>query len=91
MRIGNSPAVTYTMTDGTTNLSTVLEVVKEEKDPGVWCTNDLKPSLHCQRAALKATQFLGLIRRSFKINSVNMLVFLYKMYVRPHLEYCVQV
>ena len=31
MRIGNSSAVTYTMTDGTTKLSTVLEVVKEEK------------------------------------------------------------
>jgi len=49
----------YTMTDGATDLSTVLEVVKEEKDLGVWCTNDSKPSLHCQRAAVKATRFLG--------------------------------
>jgi len=33
MRIGNSPAVTYTMTDGaTTNLSIVLEVIKEAKE-----------------------------------------------------------
>jgi len=34
---------------------------------------------------------LGLIRRSFKIKSIDTLVFLYKMYVQPHLEYCVQV
>jgi len=53
--------------------------------------NTLKPSLHCQRAAVRATQVLGLIRRSFKIKSINTLVFLYKMYVQPHLEYCVQV
>jgi len=66
---------------GATSLSTVLEIVKEEKDLGVWCTNDLKPSLYCQRAALKANQVLGLIWRSFKINSVNMLVILY---VWPH-------
>ena len=46
--------------------------------------------MHCQKAAVKASQVLGLIRRAFKINSVEMFIFLYKMYVRPHLEYCVQ-
>ena len=34
---------------------------------------------------------LGTIRKSFKINSASMLVFLYKMYVHPQLEYCFQV
>ena len=79
------------MTDSSTNSSVVLEEVNEEQDLGVWCTNTLKPSLYCQRAAVKATQVLGLIRRLFKIKSIDTLVFLYKMYVRPHLEYCVQV
>ena len=49
--------------------------MNEEKDLGVWCTSDLKPSLHCQKAAVKASQVLGLIRRSFKINSVEMFIF----------------
>jgi len=35
MQIGNSPAVTYTMTDSATNLPTGLEVVNKEKDLGV--------------------------------------------------------
>jgi len=36
----------------------------------------------------QSKQVLGLIRRSFKIISSDMLTFLYKMYVRLHLEYC---
>jgi len=52
----------------------------------------LKPSLHCQRAAVKAVQILGMIKRNFKLNAPDheVLVFLYKMHVHPHLEYCVQ-
>ena len=76
MRIGSSVPVTCTMEDSLTGLPTSLETVDEEKDLGIWCTNDLKPSLQCQKAAAKASQVLGLIRRSFKINSVDMLVFL---------------
>ena len=65
--------------------------MQEEKDLGIWCTEDLKPSLQCRKAAAKAMQVLGLLRRSFKLFSVDLLTFLYKMYVRPHLEYCIQV
>ena len=37
--------------------------MNEEKDLGVWCTSDLKPSLHCQKAAvnLRLHRFLGLL------------------------------
>ena len=35
-------------------------------------------------------QALGLIRRSFKYLTTESLTMLYKVYVRPHLEYCVQ-
>ena len=65
--------------------------MQEEKDLGIWCTEDLKPSLQCRKAAAKAMQVLGLLRRSFKLFSVDLLTFLYKMYVIPHLEYCIQV
>ena len=91
MRIGNSAAFPYSMFDSTSNLSLEISEVQEEKDLGIWCTKDLKPSLQCRRAAAKAMQVLGLLRRSFKHVSGDLLTFLYKMYVRPHLEYCIQV
>jgi len=90
MQFGNSILTTYTMRDPSLNVSTTLDVVTEEKDLGVWCTSDLKPSLHCRKVAVKASQTLSLIRRTFKINSAEMFLFLHKMYVWPHLEYCVQ-
>ena len=91
MRIGNSVPVTYSMEDSVSNISANLESVDQEKDLGVWCTSSLKPSVQCQKVAAKASQVLGTIRRSFKINSASMLVFLYKTYVRRQLEYRVQV
>ena len=66
MRISYSPAMSYPMTnsDSSINSSVVLEEVNEEKVLvfGV-LANTLKPSPHCQRAAVKATQVLELIRR----------------------------
>ena len=37
--------------------------VDNEQDLGVWCTADLKPSLQCQHAVLKAIKALGLINK----------------------------
>ena len=34
---------------------------------------------------------LGLIKRTFKFFNIKSLSKLYKTYIRPHLEYCVQV
>ena len=86
-----STPFTYSMLDSSTNLPFEITEVQEEKDLGILCTEDLKPSLQCRKAAAKAMQVLGLLRRSFKLFSVDLLTFLYKMYVRPHLEYCIQV
>ena len=63
------------MRDCDSNVSAELEVVYEEKDLGVWRSADLKPSLHCYKAAAKASQALGLVRRAFKTNSVDMFTF----------------
>ena len=65
--------------------------VDKEQDLGIWCTADLKPTLQCQHAVSKAMKVLGLIKRTFNYFNANSLVKLYKTYVRPHLEYCVQV
>ena len=34
---------------------------------------------------------LGMIKRTFQFMSKELFLFLYKTYVRPHLEYCVQI
>ena len=62
-----------------------------EKDLGIWCTDDsVKPSRQCNRNVAKVMHVLGQLKRSFKITSMYMFLSLYKMYVKPHLEYCVQ-
>jgi len=48
-------------------------------------------SLQYRRTAARAMQILGMLKRSFKLFSADLLNFLYEMYVRPHLEYCIQI
>ena len=67
-----------------------LHEVNYEKELGVWVTNKLDSSLHCQKVVAKASTILGMIRRTFQSLSKDLFVFLYKTYVRPHLEYIVQ-
>ena len=54
----------------------------------MWCTSDKKPSLQVQKAVAKAMQTLGMLKRSFKFLSRDLYLFLYRTYIRPHLEYC---
>ena len=68
----------------------VLEEVKVEKDVGVMVSEDLKPSIQCSQAAKKANSILGRMARSFSYRDSVVWLRLYKMYVRPHLEYAVQ-
>ena len=62
--------------------STVLE-----KDIGVLVSNNLKPSDHCAKAAKTANTVLGQIARAFHFRDRHTFVQLYKLYVRPHLEF----
>ena len=48
-----------------------LEAVSFEKDVGILVSNDLKPSLHCARAATKANQVLGQISRGVSYRDKN--------------------
>jgi len=45
----------------------------------------------CTKAAAKAMQVLGIIKRNFVMNDEEDFRLLFNDYVRPHLEYCVQV
>ena len=86
---GRNNHFTYTM-HGFAPGGTVLESVDEEKDVGVKISNTLKPSSQCQAAALKANQLVGQMSRSFTYRDKYNWIRLYKVYVRPNLEYAVQ-
>ena len=60
----------------------------QEKDVGVLITKNLKPSLHCAKAANKANQVLGQMARAVSYRDKFTFLRLYKVYVRPHLQYC---
>ena len=67
-----------------------LEAVTEERDLGVLMSNNLSFSKHIALSAAKTNGILGMIKRTFSyIDKVSFLV-LYKSFVRPHLEFCVQ-
>jgi len=63
--------------------------VAKERDLNIAVSNNLKPSL-CARAAQKAMQVWGIIKRNFCMNSKEDFRLLFNGYVRPHMEYCVQ-
>ena len=65
----------------------VLQETVEEKDLGVWVSNDLKFSTHVAKSVNKANQVLGLIRRSFTYLDCQLMRLLFTALVRPHLEY----
>jgi hypothetical protein len=67
-----------------------LGITAEEKDLGVLVTEDLKPTKQCVKAATKATNSLRLVKRAFTHIDAQSFGMLYKAYVRPQLEYCVQ-
>jgi ribonucleases P/MRP protein subunit RPP40 len=68
-----------------------LVSVSEEKDLGVLVTSDLKWNKQCNAAASQALKALSMMKKTFNyLNKVLFLV-LYGTYVRPHLEYCIQV
>ena len=69
---------------------TVLGISEQEKDLGVIIHNSLKPSKQCAAAAKKAHAVLGQMARSLTYRTSETWLPLFVMYVRHHLEYCVQ-
>ena len=64
-----------------------LTDVQVVKDLGVHIDSELKFREHASAAVAKATQILAVIRRYFTLIDESTLPLLYKMLVRPHLEY----
>jgi len=84
MHLGrHNPRYQYKMGDQ------VLETTELERDIGVLVNNNLKPSEQCAKAARTANAVLGQIARAFHYRDRWTFVRLYKLYVRPHLEFAV--
>ena len=67
-----------------------IQSAESERDLGIIVDCTAKPSLQCAKAAQKGNQVLGQLLRSFQCRSKDVLVQLFKVFVRPHLEYAVQ-
>ena len=76
--------VQYTMS------GTVLNTTVKEKDSGLTINVDMKLLEQCGTAALKGNQILRFNKRNIVHNEKGLIIPLYKLIVRPHLEYCVQ-
>ena len=68
----------------------ILDKVDMERDLGIYIKNYLKWDYHCTSAASKANRALGILCNNFSQLDTNLMCKLYKIYVRPHLEYAVQ-
>ena len=65
---------------------TILSKTVKEKDLGVSMNANMKVSEQCRIAASKGNQVLGMICRSKTYKEKSLIVCLYKVIVRPHLE-----
>ena len=63
-----------------------LEALVEEKDQGVV---DFRVSKQCIKASRTANQVMGMISRTFTSRSWDIILTLYKAFVKPHSEYCI--
>ncbi len=60
------------------------------KDYGVSVTSNLKFSEQCKESVIKANMIIGLIKRNFPFKNKDFILPWYSSFVRPHLEYAVQ-
>src|SRR5215469_6813345 len=89
MHIHHDSSTRYELCDK--GVKSVIKAVAEEKDLGILVTQDLKWARQCGEAAKKANKILGLIKRQFVALNPASFRILYKSFIRPHLEYCIQV
>ena len=66
-----------------------LASVSNQRDLGINVSDNCLPAAQCALAAKKANQVLGQINRSFTCKTKDIMLQIYKVFVRPHLEYAV--
>ena len=88
MHIGHSFQTKYYM--GEDSATKELKTVQQERDLGVVVTSDLKSSSQCLKSAATARRVIAMIRRTFRNMDIADFRLIYKTYIRPHLEFCIQ-
>ena len=68
-------------------MSTIWTKIDNQKDLGVIIDNNLKFHIHSASASKKANQILGIIKKSYNTRDALTFSTLYKLMVKPHLEY----
>ena len=81
---------TQTLAIGANDDRSLIPRVNAIRDLGVRVTADFKQGEQCKLAAQKAQRALHQLRKAVTSRNPSVMVPLYKTYVRPHLEYCVQ-
>jgi len=67
-----------------------LKTAKEEKDLGIYIVDNTKQSLQGAKASKKAMSVMWLMKRAVQKHRHKRIQLVYKAYIRPHLEHCVQ-
>ena len=67
----------------------ILESHASQRDLGVSISDNCLPGHQCALAAKKGNQILGQINRSFSCRTKEIMLQIFKVFVRPHLEYAV--
>ena len=67
----------------------IISTTSDQRDLGIFIDDSCKPGLQCAIAAKKANQVLGRINRSFSCYTRDVMLQIYKVFVRPNLEYAV--
>ena len=88
MHIGHNIDTGYTMSIKGRNWT--LENLTEEKDLGVHTNSNLTPSQQCIKSVMKAMSVFGMMKRRFGMVDREDFLLVYKTYVRPHVEFCIQ-
>ncbi|XP_065642744.1 uncharacterized protein LOC136074366 [Hydra vulgaris] len=92
MQIGfKNPCITYSMFDAEIQQNNILATSKVERDLGVMMQSNLKWTSHIDNGVGKSNQMLALIKQTFKYFDSNMANKIYTTFVRPHLEFTIQV
>ena len=72
-----------------TLLNHKITSTSEEKDLGVYISENFKPSLNCSIASKSASKITGMIKRNISDRSAEAMMILYKTLVRPIIDYCI--
>ena len=67
-----------------------IEEKSKVKDLGITIENNLSFNEHIDNVVSKCRQISGFIFRTFSTRNINAMLTLYKSYIQPHMDYCVQ-